>query len=361
MIVLLALTALSGAAQRSSRIATTHATLTSFPLFFHGKQIVIRANTTSTGETTRVNDTAKPIFVLWRERSSRSDGEIRGEFWDLGRIQEDDTRLTGIDFRPILEQASQGRWPSRDQVFIITGASYVDAPLPTTPGIRAIALAPERYENSRVTLVGRFRGFNLYGDLPQGLGKSKWDFVLHSADGAVWVSGLRPRGKDFDLNPSARVDTSRWLEVVGSVRRDGAQVWIEGESVRLAAAPEEAPVAVVVPVKEPPPRVIFSAPVQNDTDTERTAPVRVQFSRDMDGKSFANRVRVTYDVPPDAGAPALPPYAATYNDGNRALEIRFKQPLERFLKVKVELLEGITATDGQPLPPWTLTFTTAGT
>jgi hypothetical protein len=358
VILLLALTALSGAAQRSNRIATTHSALTTFPLFFHGKQIVIRANTTSTGDTTRLNDTAKPIFVVWRERSSRKDGEIRGEFWDLGRLQEDDSRLSGIDFRPILEQATQGRWPGRDQVFVITGATYADTPLPTTPGVRAIALAPDRYENSRVTLVGRFRGFNLYGDLPQGLGKSKWDFVLHSADGAVWVSGVRPRGKDFDLNPSARVDTSRWLEVTGTVRRDGPQVWIEGESVKLATAPEEAPVEVAVVVKEAPPRVIFSAPVANDTDVERSAAIRIQFSRDMDGKSFRDRVRVTTAAAPGVPAPPLPPFAATYNDGNRALEIRFKQPLERFLTVKIDLLEGITATDGQPLPPWSLTFTT---
>ena len=357
-ILLLALAAPEGAAQRSSRIATTHAALTTYPLFFHGKQVVVRGATTSTGDTTRLNGTAKPIFVVWRERSSRGEGEIRGDFWDIGRLQDGDSRFAGVDFGPILQQATEGRWPPRDQVFVITGATYVDTPVSPTPTVRGIALAPERFENSRVTLVGRFRGFNLYGDLPQGLGKSKWDFVLHSADGAVWVSGVRPRGKDFDLNPSARVDTSRWLEVAGTVRRDGSQVWIEAESVKLAAAPEE-PVEVAVPVpKEAAPRVIFSAPVPNDTDVDRAAPIRIQFSRDMDGKSFRDRVRVGYVVPADATAPPLPPFAATYNDGNRALEVRFKQPLERFMTVKVELLEGITATDGQPLAPFTLTFST---
>ena len=45
------------------------------------------------------------------------------------------------------------------------------------------------------------------GDLPQGVAKSKWDFVLQSADASIWVTGLRPKGKDFDLDPSARVVT----------------------------------------------------------------------------------------------------------------------------------------------------------
>lgn len=354
------LTAPYGAAQRSGRVATTPAALTAFPLFFHGKQIVVRSATSSTGELTRLTGTDKPVFVMWRERVSRTDGEIRGDFWDIGRLSPEDSRFVGVDFTPILEAAGQGRWPARDQIFVITGATFVDVPVPATPGIRAIALAPERFENRRVTLTGRFHGANLYGDLPQGLGKSKWDFVLHSADAAIWVSGVRPRGKDFDLNPAARVDTSRWLEVTGTVQREGPQIWIAADSIKLGTAPDE-PVEVVVAVpKEPPPRVIFSAPLQNDTDIERGAPIRIQFSRDMDGKSFRDRVRVSYAAT-ESGTPALPAFAAAYLDGNRALEIKFKQPLERLLVVKVELLEGITAIDGQPLAPWTLTFTTGGT
>jgi hypothetical protein len=57
-------------------------------------------------------------------------------------------------------------------------------------------------------------------------------------------------------------------------------------------------------------------------------------------------------------APLPPPFTASYNDAAHAVEIRFEPPLERFQQVKVELLEGITALDGQPLKPWSLTFTT---
>jgi hypothetical protein len=353
--------AATAAAQPPTRIATTAEALTNSPLFFHGKQVVIHAQVTSTADTTRVDGVVKPLFVVWRDSGTRGGGEIRGEFWDLGRLQPDDTRVSGIDFQPILESANQGRWPGRDQIFVITRATQLDAQIPSAPTVRAVALAPERFENKTVTLAGRFKGRNLYGDLPQAPGKSKWDFVLQSADAAVWVTGVRPRGRGFDLDPQARVDTGRWLEVTGTVKREGSQVWIEGTSVQQTTAQEEAPVEVQVKLPpEPPPRVIFSAPVPDDVEVETTTSVRVQFSRPMDGKSFQGRIRVSYAPPSQGQAPAPPAFAAAYDPGNRSVELKFKEPLQRFLTVRVELLEGITAVDGQPLPPWTLTFLTGG-
>ena len=50
--------------------------------------------------------------------------------------------------------------------------------------------------------------------------KSRYDFVLRSADAAVWVTDLRPRGRGFDLSVEARVDTGRWLQVTGTVSQD---------------------------------------------------------------------------------------------------------------------------------------------
>jgi hypothetical protein len=135
---------------------------------------------------------------------------------------------------------------------------------------------------------------------------------------------------------------------------------VEASAIRQASAPTDIPIDVVVPTRpvEPPPAVIFSAPVKDDLDVDRNAPVRIQFSRDLAGKTIANRVRVTY-VANQAGA-APPTFTATYQEATRSLEIKFAQPLERFQQVTIELLEGITAFDGQPLQPWTLTFTTGG-
>jgi hypothetical protein len=258
----------------------------------------------------------------------------------------------------VLEAATNGRWPTRDELYVILGATMLDGPTPSLPTVRSIALAPDTYNNREVTLSGRFRGRNLYGDLPGPLNKSKWDFVLQSADAALWVSGLRPRGKGFDLDPGARVDTGRWLAVHGTVRVDGRHVWIEAKSFEQATPPQEAPVEIEVPStpKEPPPTVVFSAPVPDETGDERTTTIRIQFSRDMDPKSFTDRVRVVY-VPPAKGPTPEPPVITTrYTPGNLGLEIKFAAPLERFQTVKVELLEGIRAAGGDPLQPWALTF-----
>jgi hypothetical protein len=75
-------------------------------------------------------------------------------------------------------------------------------------------------------------------------------------------------------------------------------------------------------------------------------------------------VRVSYLVAEstERGEPQPPPVETTlrYDAGRRALEIGLVRPLERFRTVKVELLEGITGTDGAPLGAWTLTFTVGG-
>jgi len=347
------------AAQAPDRIATTADALVANPLFFDGKRVVLRHAVKETGRVSELDGTAKPVFVFWKEQSRGSDGEIRAEFYDLGRIVEGDQRFSSYDFTPVLEAASHGRWPARDQVFVLLGATFINNPPSTAPTIRAIALMPEQFDNRNVTLTGRFRGRNLYGDLPQGVAKSKWDFVLQSADGAIWVTGLRPKGKDFELDPSARVDTGRWLEVKGTVQRDGTAVWLNGESIRLTTAPTETTVEVAAPAipVEPPPSVIFSAPLADDTDFPTTGKVRIQFSRDMNEKSFQGRVRAGYSGPAGA-SPAPPPFTFAYNDGNRSLEIRFKGPLASLQSVVIQLDEGITAIDGQPLKPWTLKFTT---
>ena len=347
------------AAQPADRIATTAQALVTNPLFFNGKRIVIRHAIKESGRLTELDGTAKPVYILWKEAGYGSDGEIRGDFYDLGRMVEGDSRFSSYDFTPIVEAANHGRWPGRDQIFVILGATFVNTPVSTTPTIRSISLVPEQFDNRAVTLVGRFRGRNLFGDLPQGVAKSKWDFVLQSADAAIWITGLRPKGKDFDLDPSARVDTGKWLEVKGTVERDAAGVWIAAESIRLTTAPTDGPVEVAAPPPptEPPPTVIFSAPLADDTDVPTGGRIRIQFSRDMNGQTFRERVRIRYGgtTPPPGGTPS---FTVTYNDGNRSIEIRFKEPLAAFQPVVIELTNGITAIDGQPLQPWTLKFTT---
>jgi hypothetical protein len=374
--VLVACSAVLTPAQAPGRIATTTAALRASPVFFHGKQIAVLGSVIESrglfqlepqgaaGTPAATPDlTSKPIYVYWRERPTRSEGEIRGELWDLGRLTEGDARFSSIDFRPLLEVLTQGRWPARDQVFVLLNASIIEATLPQAPTLRTITLAPERYENRSASISGRFRGRNILGDIATPIPTpGKWDFVLQSADAALWISGLRPRGRGFELDPGARVDTGRWVQVTGTVRRDGSRVWIEAREIQLASPPEETAVEIAVPATpaEPPPTVVFSTPVPEETEVEAGAVVRVQFSRDMEARSFKDRIRVSYQPPPQTATPppAAPPFAFGYNVGTRGIELKFSKPLERFQTVKVELMDGITAIGGDPLRPWNLTFTT---
>ncbi len=369
-------------AQPATRVATTTAALTASPVFFHGKPVAAFGSIQESRDLFRLEPPSRAaaaetapasapgpggIYVYWRERPTRTSGEIRGEFWDLGRLTEGDSRFSAYDFRPLLEAVAQGRWPGRDQIFVIIGATLVEAEIPENASLRAIAMAPEKFADRNVTVSGRFRGRNLHADLPTPPGQpTKWDFVIQSADASVWVTGMRPRGKGFELDPDARRDTGRWLQVSGMVRTEGSRVWIEARELELSSAPDETAVEVAVPVTpaEPPPTVVFATPVPDETDVELTAPLRVQFSRDMNAASFKGRVQIAY-VPaaggaarPAAALPEPPVWTLNYNVGNRAIEVKFTKPLEPFQTVKVDLLEGITAIDGQPLAPWSLTFTT---
>lgn len=346
---------------QGTRIATTADTLLASAVFFHGRNVVLKQRLLVEGDLTRLADAPKPIYVFWRDRPSGDAGEVRGEFWDLGRLEARDSRFTAYDFTRLLETVNRGEWPARDQIYVLLAASLAPWQPPRAPTARAIALSPDDYVEREVKVIGRFKGRNLYGDLPIALGKGKWDFVLQSADGALWVTGVRPRGKGFDLDPSKRVDTGRWVEVTGVVARQGVTTYIDARQIALAAEPDEEPVEVKLPPPPPPPppTVIFSAPVQDDTAVDRSAPVRIQFSRDLDPRSVRGRVKVSY-VPPAGGAPpgAVPDFDVTYNDVARAIEIRFARPLEGFQQIRVDLLDGITAIDGQPLKPWTLTYAT---
>ncbi|MEO5894633.1 MAG: Ig-like domain-containing protein [Vicinamibacterales bacterium] len=351
-------------AQGTTRSATTASALIASAGFYHGKNVVIDSETTGESGLTRLAGTARPIFVLLKDRVPGGKGEIRGEFWDLGRIEQGDSRFSGHDFAQLLEATTRGRWPRRDEVYIIIGAALLPSSPAAAPSLRAIALRPDEYEGREVKVVGRFKGRNLYADLPQALGKTKWDFVLQSAEGALWVTGVRPKGKGFDLDPVARVDTGRWLEVTGVVSIIGSTPYITASALQLATAPQT---LVEVPVPEQPrmpaPEVIFSAPVPDDRDVEVGVRVRIQFSRDIDPRTIEGHIRVSYIASPtgEASAPPLPAFTMTYNDVAHAIEIRFAQPLPRFQQVKVELLEGIIALDRQAVKPWTLTFTTGGT
>jgi hypothetical protein len=152
--------------------------------------------------------------------------------------------------------------------------------------------------------------------------------------------------------------------VTGTVQYERALVFLEAASLRLAeapAAPPSAEPAARVPTQGPRPEAIFSVPIDGEIDVEPDTSVRIQFSRDLQPNSVKGQVRVAYAgaAPGDDARPPIP-FTTRYDGGRRILEIDFEAPLERFSTVRVDLGEGILASDGAPLVPWTLTFTVGG-
>ncbi len=91
-------------------------------------------------------------------------------------------------------------------------------------------------------VVGQFRGANLCGDLPIETRRDPADWVLLASDGPLWVTGRRPEGKGFRLDPVHTSDTSRWLAVTGKVQVVGATRYLKATKVQLVARPEGEPI-----------------------------------------------------------------------------------------------------------------------
>ena len=161
-------------------------------------------------------------------------------------------------------------------------------------------------------VTGQFRGRNLYGDVPQGPGLSQWDFVLRGADSAVWVTGLRPRGRGFNLDIGARVDTGTWLETTGIVREGKGSSGSKAQQLALTKPTLETRNAEAPPIPQmgPPPEVIFSDPAEGETDVPLKAPIRLQFSRDMNPERFKGNVRWTFTAADAVNAGGVTPREA---------------------------------------------------
>lgn len=355
-----------------ARHATTVTALVTYPLFFHGHPVRVRGHVRPSGQWhVLVHGEAELLLVAPPDPRSALDTtgqvEIVGTFLDLGRAQPGDPRLAWIDAEALARERTGKPWPGVGELPLLV-VDRVDPALPfVAPSIRALALDPDRYIGTRVTVTGRFRGRNLYGDQPDAPGRSRWDFVLQAADASVWIVGRRPRGEGFTLDVAARVDTNRWLEVAGIVRRERGLVLVEAAAIRIAAPPADSTPAepvTRVPAMGPPPEVVFSVPTPDESDVPLDTRIRIQFSRDLDPKTLAGRVQVAYlQIEATERGEAQPPaieFSTHYDEGARVLEIRFPRPLERFRTLKVTLGDGIAATDGARLVPWTLTFTLGG-
>ena len=360
--------AAAASAQVAARRAAAPATLLAYPGFYQGQLVVVRGTLVTRDQPVLLSPGIERSIPLIFKGPSPIDGpvELRASFWDVGRLQREDPRITTLGLDRLLPRGMDGDWPRPGEVIALTVTDAMAVkPTDGPPSLREIALEPSSYIGQRVRVVGQFRGRNLYGDAPQGPGLTQWDFVLRGADAAVWVVGLRPRGRGFNLDVSARVDTGTWLETVGVVREGKGLVWIEGQQVALTKPTLETRNAEVPPIPQmgPPPEVIFSDPAEGEIDVPLRSPIRLQFSREMNADTFKDNVRWMFTaadaVNTGPGTPREAPRTPEfkYDAGKRSLEIRLApNDGASYRNVILELRDGIAATDGAKLKPWQLTF-----
>jgi Bacterial Ig-like domain len=346
----------------SARRLTTLDALKQYPGFYHLQNVLLRGEIGDEAAKLQLRADEHIIRVLLDEGVSTKSGpvEVRGVVIDVGRLEPGDPRVGGY-----AEGRDADRWPRPGEELFIRASDIAQVPpSATTASIRAIALEPWRFDTQKVTLIGNFRGRNLFGDLPGAPGKSRYDFVLRGVEGAVWVTNLRPRGNGFELDVNRRVDTDRWIEVTGTVVRERGLVSIEATRLTLAKAPAvtEAPAeSAAPPIPLEPVQVVFSSPTDGETEVTVAGAIRIQFSKGLNEPSLAAHVRVSYvGGPAAAGTEAGLPFHTTYDAANRAIVLKMAQPFEAFRTVKVEILDGMKAFDGAPVTPWTMTFSAGG-
>lgn len=361
---------LASAQPAAARKSATVEALVTYPAFFHMQNVRVRGEVRERGSEVVLAAEGREVllFADGASGSARAGdrAEVVGQFLDPGRLEPGDPRLRGLDVARLSESRLGKPWPGVGELLLLRADDLQEATPYTSPSIRALSLEPDRFVDQAVRLVGRFRGRNLFGDQPNAPGRSRWDFVIASADASVWVTGLRPRGDGFTLDIEARADGGRWIEVTGTVHAGRGLVYLEGASITLANPLAEAPAEPVVrvPTSGPPPEIVFSTPTDGETDVSPSTVVRVQFSRDLARDSLPGRIVIGYLASESEarGEPQAPPiaFSANYQEARRSLEIRFAEPLARFRTVVIEFKEGIEGTDGAPMAPAVVKFSVGG-
>lgn len=93
------------------------------------------------------------------------------------------------------------------------------------------------FAGKTVTTLGRFRGANVFDDLPMASRRRRSDWVIKDGRCAIWVSGKGPNGDGWRLDPKSKGDSIKWLRVTGRVSSARGVVTIRAASVSLARDP----------------------------------------------------------------------------------------------------------------------------
>jgi hypothetical protein len=215
-----------------------------------------------------------------------------------------------------------------------------------TVTIRDLAERPADLAGQTVRVVGKFRGRNLFKDLPEPSPSGGW--VLKSGRHAAWIVGHGPSGPGFRLDPHLMPDTTRWLEVVGRVETKDGRAVLRARAVALSA-----PATFVWSGPrlrtDPRPEVVFTLPLADEDVPDSGARLLVQFSAYMDEESFEGRVRLRYGGEDDGRE--LRRVRWSYDDVRRVLILDPGERLRQGAVIELLLLPGILDVHAAPLEP----------
>jgi hypothetical protein len=216
---------------------------------------------------------------------------------------------------------------------------------------------PGKRDGQTIRVVGKFRGRNLYGDLPVSTQRTSADWVIKDDLYAVWVTGKKPKGQGWELDSSLKRDTGKWIEVIGKPETIRGVTYIKAIRILLTTPPSAT--ADVKPPPPPPekprkpPVVVFALPLDGDGEVAQDSRFVVQFSKDMDENTFAGHVLLRYSGPVLPGDRGFDGLKLTYDRGRRALTVDPGDVLRPRRQVELILLPGISDIDGMTLVPRT--------
>jgi len=212
-----------------------------------------------------------------------------------------------------------------------------------------------RNDGRVVRVVGKFRGKNLYGDLPSRSRLDSDDWVIKDDVFAAWVTGRKPKGDGWALDASMRRDTNKWIAVTGRVESRRGITYLKALKLELVPEPATAvePKAAPTPTPPPPvpPVIVFSLPLDHEQDISPNSVFQVQFSKDMDEKSFAGHVALRYRGGLRPGDRPFDAVRLSYDGGRRALTVDPGDVLRPGREVELLLLPGIVDLEGLELAP----------
>jgi hypothetical protein len=216
----------------------------------------------------------------------------------------------------------------------------------------ALVTTAGKRDGQTVRVLGRFRGHNLFRDLPAGSRRGRRDWVIKDELHAVWVLDKPAKGKGWSLDGSEKSEAPRWVEVVGRPETVRGVTYLHAQKVNLATAPAlqsaaPAPTPEGRPPPAPvPPRLIFAMPLDGDEGVVPETRFVLQFSKDMQAASFAGRVQLRYAGPAQPGERDFEAVALDYDAGRRALTVNPGDLLGAGRELELRLLRGIVDIDG---------------